>query len=445
METMDERVARGVSAVLAAAGAFARDQSVEREIRHIEAASQRGYFLPDEDESVRLRYMQYLSMRGALLETLSSLAAAAGHDRREWSERLPAFAAAFAAACLLMRAGRFISGLAVQHPVLWKKLDEDDLRLGLPRKTFTAIYKAGSSPANLARFYAASEFYYGQRDAVHAFRKDDVLGPVIELLIEEEPWIDRRRRDVWKRHLAYRMFSFHRRRRSAWRKVMFGMFEAAGSAIGDLRQPGVKPVNAPKRLTPAIREELLPHLQPGDVFITRHDDALSNLFLPGFWPHAALYLGSAEERATLGLGESPTGATRFLESKKDGVRFRALEETLEVDACLVLRSPLQGPELAMALRQAMAHEGKLYDFLFDFRASDRLACTGVIYRGFHGVGTVKYRLNEVSGRLCLPAEDLIDQSLDCGFRLHAACCVGEEALLLGPAAERAFQMTRKRP
>jgi hypothetical protein len=288
MEMTDERVSRGVSAVLAAAGAFARDQGVEREIRHIEAASQRGYFLPDEDESLRLRYMQYLSMRGALLETLSSLTAAAGHDRRDWSKRLPAFTAAFAAACLLMRAGKFISELAVQHPVLWKKLDEDDLRLGLPRKTFTAIFKAGSSPANLARFYAATEFYYGQRDAIHEWKNDVLLGPVIDLLIEEEPWIDRRRRDVWKRHLVYRMFSFHRRRRSAWRKVMFGMFEAAGSAIGDMRQPGVKPAHAPKRLTPELRQELLPHLRPGDVFITRHDDAMSNLFLPGLAACGAL-------------------------------------------------------------------------------------------------------------------------------------------------------------
>jgi hypothetical protein len=135
---------------------------------------------------------------------------------------------------------------------------------------------------------------------------------------------------------------------------------------------------------------------------------------------------------------------RFLESKKDGVRFRPLHETLEVDACLVLRPPLETPDLARALRQAMAHEGKLYDFLFDFRASDRLACTGVIYRGFHGVGNVRYRLNEVSGRLCLPAEDLIDQSLSCGFRLHAACCVGEQAVLFGPAAEQAFRATRTR-
>jgi hypothetical protein len=445
METIDSRVAKGAAAVLAAAAAFSRDQGITREMENIAAASARGYFLPDEDESVRLRYMQYLSMRAAMLETLSSLTAVSGQHRREWSERLPAFVTAFAAACMLMRAGRFISGLAEEHPVLWKKLDEDDLRLGLPRKTFTAIYKAGTSPTNLYRFYAATEYYNGQREMIHAWKDDAVLGPVIELLAEEEPWIERRRRDFWKRHFGYRMFSIRRRQRSAWRKVMFGLFEAAGTAIADLRQPGIKAADAPKRLTPSLRAALAPHLRPGDVFVTRHDDALSNLFLPGFWPHAALYLGTEEERTALGLDLIPEagGAIRFLEAKKDGVCFRALDETLEVDACLVLRPQLSDLEMATALRQATSHAGKPYDFLFDFRGSDRLACTGVIYRGFHGIGSVNFRLKEVSGRLCLPAEDLIDQSLACGFLIHAACGLGDKGILFGAAAEDAFRGTRR--
>jgi hypothetical protein len=90
----------------------------------------------------------------------------------------------------------------------------------------------------------------------------------------------------------------------------------------------------------------------------------------------------------------------------------------------------------------MEHEGKLYDFLFDFRTSDRLACTEVIYRGFHGIGPVAFELKEVSGRKCLPAEELLDQALACGFRLHATTGLEGDSVLFGAAAEKAFRATR---
>lgn len=446
MDTPDPRIADGISAVMAAAGALPRRDDLQREISYIAAASARGYFLPDEDETVRLRYMQYLAVRTALLETVESLAAAAGNPSRDWSVRLPAFVTAFAAACLLLRAGRFVTDLALAHPVLWMKLDEDDLRLGLPRKSFTRFYKAFVSPAALSRFHAASEFYHGQRAEIAALAADPVLLPVVALLAEEEEWIEPRRRDGLKRHLAYRVFSFRRRHRSAWKKVMFGMFEVAGTAIAELRQPGVKPSGAPKRLTPDLREELMAVMRPGDVCVTRHDDALSNLFLPGFWPHAVLHLGTSGERTALGVAAVRQGGgdpCRFLEAKKDGVRFRLAEETLAVDACLVLRSPLESGDLARAIGRAMEHEGKLYDFLFDFRNTGRLACTGVIYQGFHGIGPVAFRLKEVSGRLCLPAEDLLDQALECGFHVVASCGIGEKPLLLAGAAEAAFRASRR--
>lgn len=441
-----EEVVRSVPAVLAAARAMPDIETIGPELMRIEMAEERGYFLPDEDESVRLRYLQYLGVRAALMEIPVSLDP--GERDVEPGDRLPAFVTAFAAACVLERATRYLTALAVARPVLWKKLDEEDRRIGLSRKSFTRLYRASVSASALAGFRAAVEYYEEHRARIRVLADDPVVGPVVALLSEEEARIDcRKRLAVW-RHVVYRWFSFRRRHRSAWRQVMFGLFEAGGSAIADLRQPGVKPSGAPKRLSPDNREELLASLRPGDVCVTRHDDALSNLFLPGFWPHATLYLGSAEERRALGvvvppgIGARAAGRIRFLESKKDGVRFRQAEETLMVDACVVIRPMLEESDLARAIGRAMEHEGKLYDFLFDFRTSDRLACTEVIYRGFHGIGPVAFRLKEVSGRKCLPAEDLLDQALACGFTIHATTGLEGNFVLFGQAAEKAFRATR---
>jgi hypothetical protein len=432
---------RGAAAVLAAAHAMPARGDLEVELEALEAAQARGYFLPDEEELVRLRYSQYLGLRAALGETLAMLAERSGWHGEEWKGRLPFFTAAFAAACVLMRVDRFLVQLAAERPVVWKKLDEEDPRAGVPRKSFTTIYKAVSAPANLRRFLSAVDFYTTNREGIQALAGHPAVGPVVDLLRTEEPWIERRRVDALKRLVAYRWFSFLRRNRSAWKKVMFGWFEASGRAVAELRQPGVKPRGAPKRVTAALLEEVLGMLRPGDVFVTRHDDALSNLFLPGFWPHAALFLGNRDDFADLGRqvdGEGPW----FLEAKKDGVRIRRMAETLAVDAFVVLRPPLEGAVLADGLRRALTHEGKDYDFLFDFRTADRLVCTEVVYRGFHGCGGVRFQLREVGGRLCLPAEEMVDQAVACGFRILAVAGLAGGRLLLESAAEVAFHKNR---
>ena len=173
-------------------------------------------------------------------------------------------------------------------------------------------------------------------------------------------------------------------------------------------------------------ENIQTHLKPGDVFITRHDDAMSNLFLPGFWPHGALYIGSAEERVALGISDVSDGFkhsgedVHFLESKKDGVLLRPMTETLQVDAFVVLRPKLPDAALSTALSRAISHAGKLYDFIFDFSAADRLVCTEVIYRAYHGIGPIFFELSERAGRKCLSAEDFINQGLSNGnFELVA--------------------------
>ena len=55
----------------------------------------------------------------------------------------------------------------------------------------------------------------------------------------------------------------------------------------------------------------------------------------------------------------------------------------------------------------MAHEGKPYNFDFDFFNADRLVCTEVIYRAFDGLEGLNFPLVERSGRKTLSAEDIL--------------------------------------
>lgn len=440
----DPRVARAARAVVAAAASLPECAGLGAELESIERAGQRGYFLPDEDDRVRAAYARHLTTRAVLAGVLESMESLAGEGADQWARRHDAFLVAFAAACLLTRSANFLAELARGRPVLWKKLDEPEPRHGIPYLTFSRLFRAATSPRRLARFRAAVEFYRATREQAAARAADPLLGPVVALVAAEEPSLPRSR-ELWRRVLAHGWFAFLRSHHSGYRRTMFHLFRFGGLAVADLVQPGVKARGAPKRIGAAERAELLRLARPGDVFLSRHDDAVSNWFLPGHWPHAALHLGPEAARAAIGLAAPPALAARaadpacFLEAKKDGVRFRPAEDTLAVDACVVIR-PCLGPDaVAEALLRAMSHEGKPYDFLFDFRKTDRLACTEVIYRGFHGVGGIAFRLREVAGRMCLPAEELAAQLLEAGFEVAAACGACGEGVVAGARAAEAYR------
>ena len=408
--------------------AMPKRDEMSQELTDAEAAQQRGYFLPDEDERILTVFARYLSVRFSLLDSINSiqplLKSLANPDNTNdealqkelWKLRLQAFITGFAAATILMRAGTFMVNLADGKSVVSKKLDEAESRYGIQKKSFTLVYKNLSSSRRMWRYHEALMFFEAHSADIYELADDPIVKELISTLTNAQEFLEYRKRDYIKRKWSYKLHSFKRRHISGYRKVVFHLLKLSGSAVAEMKQPFIKPADTGKRVTPEVIAKIRPLLRAGDIFITRHDDAMSNLFLPGFWPHAALYIGTQEERDLLGVSLSPSDGRclkcfDFLESKKDGVLFRSIEETLQVDAFMVLRPRLENPHMKDALMRAISHEGKLYDFMFDFSQSQRLACTALIYRGFHGVGPILFSLIQHAGRSCLSAEELIKQAL----------------------------------
>ncbi|MDB4508244.1 YiiX/YebB-like N1pC/P60 family cysteine hydrolase [Akkermansiaceae bacterium] len=385
---------------------------LEQEVLDAVAAQDRGYYLPDEDERLREVYSRYLAARGTLWEMVLALEPRLAQETDE-QERMELFGISFCAAAMLVRSANFIINVAAERPVVWKKLDEAEPKYGLQRKNFTCLYRSVTSPRWMWAYTEAIRFYESERENVHQALKIRGMDQAVEWLIYEEPFFENSRRDLLKKRFSYRLHSFIRRHVSGYNKVMFQMFRMGGSVVAEMKQP-FKKRSSDKRVTSDVREKVRSHLRAGDVIVTRHDDALSNLFLPGYWPHGALYIGSVEEREAMGIEpcDASKGRIAVLEAKKDGVLFRALEETLAVDAFVVLRPSLEVPHLKEALERAISHEGKLYDFAFDFRNADRLVCTEVVYRAYHSIGGIEFELTQRSGRHCLSAEDLLRQGIE---------------------------------
>jgi hypothetical protein len=131
---------------------------------------------------------------------------------------------------------------------------------------------------------------------------------------------------------------------------------------------------------------------------------------------------------------------RVLEAMADGVRLRSMISAYSVDAVAVIRPQLTLDERLQAIARGLFHEGKPYDFDFDFTRSSRLVCTEVVYRSYEGIGGLKFPLAPRVGRLTLAAEDLLRMALaGQGFGVVAVHLPNTSQLLVSHDAEQALR------
>ena len=388
-------------------------------------AVSRGHFRPEEEAALFPWFARFLTARSALWEVVAEATEAVGGEveKVETPEHWRCFLLGYGAACCIVRLDFFLVEELARDRLIRRKLNEGATEYRIPRKQFSAIFRSLASPKKALTIYRAMRWAQTHRSRLIGLQKDLSVGFVARELERLEGVLIPSKRAYLRRLLEYREHSLRRRGASGRDQAAFAVLETSGRAVAEVRNRW-----RASRITPELQSQLASLLEPGDVVITRREQAFSNLFLPGYWPHAALYIGSEAEREAFNISIDSdrarrwTGEVRFLEALKDGVRFRPLVETLSVDAVAVIRPRLETAEKAMAIAQAVAHEGKLYNFDFDFFRSDRLVCSEVIYRGFDGVGKIRLRLTERSGRLTLAAEDLLDLALEKQFFQVIAVC-----------------------
>ena len=372
------------------------------EFEEILETRSRGYFSPSEDEMVMALWVSYHKSRNALLEVIDSIRKAAGAPS---DHVISEFTVAFASALLLIDAARFLRDTFGKDEVVRRKLNESHINFGIPKGSFDDIQLSLTDPFNAIKIREATKFHdeYGTR-----IRDEAQVFPGLQRLIQV---IDTRIGSVRVGTSRYARVRFEERRHQLNDVVMQGgllralyAFQQWGSrAVSSLT---TMPGHVPK-LPDEISKRLHAILRPGDVFVTRKEGAVTNYFLPGYWPHAALYAGN----------------NQVIESLKDGVRERSLDSPFGNDAVALIRPRLEHALVQEGLLRARTHVGKPYDFDFDFTRSDRLVCTEVVYRGFSGLGGIEFQLTRRAGRQTLSAEDLLSLALQGNhFDLVAVYC-----------------------
>ena len=424
MTVLPENVIQGAQTVVDVAAHFDGLKRAALKLLETPNASQRGYFTPEEDEEIRHLLVSYWQSRNAVIEVVRT--SYFGRDGSA-THRPAEFLVAWAGALILIDAARFLRDHIHDRSYVRKKLNESEPHFGIPMGTYDRIQESLTRPLHVWHLYHAARYFEDHRDELEGFSQShdplQSLWPVIDAY-QDRVNVSLSDYTLARTRVRARQFVTTVRRDLLYR-AMYGLQKAVlrslpGLAISFTHEPA---------LPGPIKQQLQTRLRPGDVLVTRKEYALTNYFLPGFWPHAALYLGEPDELLTLGIAEhknvqprwqrllecdaSQTG--RVLEALKDGVWIRSVACPFRSDAIVVIRPLLDETRIAQAISRGLFHDGKPYDFDFDFTRSDRLVCTEVVYRSYNGVGGMQFKLSRRAGRMTLAAEDLLNMAIkrDC--------------------------------
>lgn len=219
--------------------------------------------------------------------------------------------------------------------------------------------------------------------------------------------------------------------------VWFPLQKNVSEWMGDVKVRRVKR----SLINKAQINEMQSMLQPGDILLERREWYLSNIGLPGYWPHAALYIGTPQERMAYFKDENVAEhyvkydgridaylkyrypkayqnalkpqeqdhLPRVIEAISEGVSFTTLEHSVEADSVVILRPRLSKLEKAIAIERAFHFSGRPYDFNFDFLTDAELVCTELVSKSYEpsqNYEGLTFPLQEIIGRKVTTANDI---------------------------------------
>ncbi|OGR65541.1 MAG: hypothetical protein A2X31_00165 [Elusimicrobia bacterium GWB2_63_22] len=346
------------------------------------------------------------------------------YDKLEKPLRQGAFLAAYGAFMAQYSSALTVIEQLEKNGAIDVILNEDVPEAGIPKGSYFKFKFRFLNAARAAEFVALEVLYAHYKDVSH---------PGSRKAAEEDAGF------IWKhgrvkgqvQTLRNAMAVVKKAGFTAWFPVQTEVSEFMGDAKVYRRHSSL--------ITQEQIARIAPLLEPGDIFLERREWYLSNVGLPGFWPHAALYVGGRNERDAyfsgpevvvwakqldpvcgsldcVLKGKYPEAyetslrpymghAPKVLEAMSEGVTFTSLEHSLEADSIVVLRPRLPKTEKAQAILKAFHYSGRPYDFNFDFQTDDTIVCSELVYKCYEPsprMKGIRFETEKVIGRHVSP-------------------------------------------
>ncbi|MEO6182326.1 MAG: 1-acyl-sn-glycerol-3-phosphate acyltransferase [Verrucomicrobiota bacterium] len=384
------------------------------ELRREFASEQRTYYRQADNDAIRKLLLGYLNYRTALLRLVWKYQTY--ETVTDEKLRLRSFLDGLTAGAGLYEASlKFVS--QHQDPVAIRKLNEAEPLWGIPPNLLDTIHRNLIQPENRKMFAEALKKYQHLQPAFQKNGLNDQAPYVafhatiqhsVESVKKFKPMLAK---ETLKGSIADAT--------AEGKEPIYKIKSFVSMLIGDTKIR--EPRQGKSLIQPQQVVELRNKLRPGDIIIERRNWFLSNAFLPGYWPHSALYVGTKADLEKLGLSDDPRLKKHWqeflgrdeaghehviIESVSEGVVFSSLEHSIGGgDSAAVVRPRLAEARIREAIARAFSHVGKPYDFEFDFFTTDKLVCTELVYRAYDG--DIQFPLVEILGTKTMPALEIV--------------------------------------
>lgn len=153
---------------------------------------------------------------------------------------------------------------------------------------------------------------------------------------------------------------------------------------------------------------------PGDLIFTRRTGYLSNIFIPGYYTHAALYLGTSGEMISCfsdcpAIDQIDGSQGWVIEALNQGVAIQPTAQVLDADKVLVLRPSISNQKKLGVITKALQLLGKPYDYNFDFATADKISCSELIWHSY--AGELEFKIHQLLGKSFSTPDEMVNDFL----------------------------------
>ena len=178
-----------------------------------------------------------------------------------------------------------------------------------------------------------------------------------------------------------------------------------------------------KKLSRKDLHKLEEQLEPLDILLEKTPFRLTDKFIPGYYGHVAVWVGSPDdwERKGLDMHDDPlvrknlariNKGKKVVEALRQGVKLNTLEDFMNIDDFVILRhKDLPKERTEEYLIRALAQVGKKYDFNFDVETDKKIVCSELAYVIFHDVD---WETEKSVGRYTISPDNIAHKALGNG-------------------------------